>query len=459
MFANKSVPRGENLGKEYRGLNLNREINRFNIDLNAGGVGDPQAWRRDYVGNWIYAPRYINLPDHEVPYQFRYNIERIRMGKDTNLDHWEQNYDGQWEYYPDGNRHVQAQRRNDEILARQRFQESERRRLDEGEDEVRSAESYHSETSQPSDIPGMLTPKMPNLVNLPVNEYNRELIKKIRRSYKKLKREYPSRPMGDRLRGLHWPELEKFRNLVFELNYQRQAISNDQVGRRDFIYPRGRGLGPLASLTPFSVQELGFGSEPRTRERIEDEPGYERGVRLRRQGNPWNGHITREHDRELRSIERATGLNRIPATIKYWILHSKITWRLYTGDYSLTQRFIDTIDRIVRDAVRGGRDFRQEVRDYLEQQGMVGQEIENLLQDLSGVLLELMNLPGNILSIPQQAFNYLKELFTSFLTPRVTEPQPEPEIVSPFVRYRQRGGKTRKKNKSRKKTKRKSRKR
>ena len=48
-------------------------------------------------------------------------------------------------------------------------------------------------------------------------------------------------------------------------------------------------------------------------------------------------------------------INRISATIKYWILHSKITWRLYTEDYSFTQRFIDGIDRIVRDAVREER--------------------------------------------------------------------------------------------------------
>ena len=40
--------------------------------------------------------------------------------------------------------------------------------------------------------------------------------------------------------------------------------------------------------------------------------------------------------------------------------------------------------------------------EILLQQGIVGEEIENLLQDLSKVLLELMNLPGNILSIPQK---------------------------------------------------------
>ena len=235
MFANRSEPRGENLGKKYKGLSLNREINRFNIDLEAGGVGDPQAWYQDYVGNWIYAPRYINLPDHEIPHQFRYNIERIRMEKDPDLDHWEKDYDGQWEYYPYGNKLFHARKRHEELVTRQREIKEERRRLEEGEDEIRSAESYHSETSQPSDIPGMLTPKMPNLEHLPINEYNRELIKKIRRSYKKLKREYPSRPMGDRLRGLHWPELENFKNLVFELNFQRKAIFYDQEGIHDFI--------------------------------------------------------------------------------------------------------------------------------------------------------------------------------------------------------------------------------
>ena len=73
------------------------------------------------------------------------------MEKDPDLDHWEQGYDGQWKYRPDGNSRVQAQRRHDAMVARQRFQESERRRLEEGEDEIRSAESYHSETSQPSD--------------------------------------------------------------------------------------------------------------------------------------------------------------------------------------------------------------------------------------------------------------------------------------------------------------------
>ena len=450
MFANRSVPRGENFGKIYEGRSLNDSRNRYNIDLELGGVGDPDAWRQDYVGNWIYSPRYRNLEIYEMPVEFRTNFESYRMEVDPDPDNWEQRYSGEWIYHPGGTPAVRERRRRI-------FRAEETRRLQEGEDEVRSVESYHSETSQPSDIPGILTPKMPNLENLPVNEYNRELIKKIRRSYKKLKSEYPNRPMGDRLIGLYWAELENFKNLVFELNYQRQAILNDRVGRRDFIYPRGRGWGPLTSLTPFSIQELGFGSEPRTRERIEDEPGYERGVRLRRQGNPWNGHITRDHDRQLRSIERATGLNRIPATINYWILHSKITWRLYTEDYSLTQRLIDTIDRIIRDAVRGGRDFRQEVRQYLLQQGMIGEEIEELLQDLSRVLLELMNLPGNILSIPQRSFDYLKDLFKSFVeTRRIPEPQPEPETIieSPFVRYRRRsGGKTRKK--SRKRTKRK----
>ena len=36
---------------------------------------------------------------------------------------------------------------------------------------------------------------MPNLEELPDNEYNRDLIKKIRKFYKKIKQEYPTRPM------------------------------------------------------------------------------------------------------------------------------------------------------------------------------------------------------------------------------------------------------------------------
>lgn len=451
MFGSRSEFGGKNFGKMYQGRDLNDSRNRYDIDLELGGVGDPDAWNQPYVrGEWFYNPRYRNLEIYEMPVEFRTNFESYRNEVDPDPDNWEQRYNGEWNYYPEGTPAVRERRRR---IARA----EETRRLQEGEDEVRSAESYHSEESEPSNIPGMLTPKMPNLENLPVNEYNRELIKKIRRSYKKLKSEYPNRPMGDRLRGLYWEELENFRDLVFDLNYQRQAIINDRVGRRDFIHPRGRGWGPLTSVTPFSIQELGFGSEPRTRARIEDEPWHDRMVRLRRQGDPWDGHITRDHDRQLRSIERATGLNRIPATILYWILHSKITWRLYTEDYSLTQRFIDTIDRIIRDAVRGGRDFRQEVREYLLLQGMVGEEIEELLQELSGVLLELMNLPGNILSIPGEAYNYLKDLFTSYLN---SEPEPEPEaerpIVSPFVPYRRSGGKTRKR--SRKRSRKKSRK-
>ena len=247
--------------------------------------------------------------------------------------------------------------------------------------------------------------------------------------------------MGDRLRGLHWPELENFRNLVFELNFQRESILNDQVGRIDLIYPRERGYGPLTSIVPFSVQNLGFGSGIRTRARIEDEP--------------WNGYVTPEHDAQLRELENTRGLNRIPATVRYWILHSKIAWRIYTGDYSLTQRTVDTITRIITESIRAGRDFRQEVRDYLLQQGVVGQEIENLFQSLSGVLLELMNLPGNILSIPQRSFNYLRDLFTSFVQARLAQPEPEPEpepesrIVSHFRPYQ---GRTKKRKKSRRRT-------
>ncbi len=432
---------------------LDNIVNRVNIDLRRGGVGDPEAWKL-VGGRWLYVPNYLFLPDDKIPFIFRNNFERIRMKKDPNPDNWEQSKEtGQWRYYPNGNPTVQERRR----IERQRFQESERRRLEEGEDEIRSAESYHSETSQPSDIPGMLTPKMPNLENLPINEYNRELIKKIRRSYKKLKREYPSRPTGDRLRGLHWPELENFRNLVFDLNYQRQAIINEQGNRRDFIYPRRRGYGPLTSLTPLSVQNLGFGSGVRTRVRMEDEPWYDNMIRLRRQGNPWNGYLTPEHSTQLRSLENARGLNRIPATIRYWLLHSEIAWRLYTGDYSWTQRTVDTITRIITESIRAGRDFRQEVRDYLLQQGFAGREIENLFQNLSGILLELMYLPGNILRIPQRSFNFLRDLFTSFIQARLSQPEPEPEpepeprIVSHFRPYQ---GTTKKRKKSRRRTRR-----
>ena len=459
MFANKSKNsgvsneyfEGEDFGNVYEGKDLNIEKNRYDIDIKLGGVGDPYAWEKvfkPYIGgfSWFYNPRYTaDLQIYEIPAELRVNLESYRKVVDPNPDNWVQRYNGQWKYYPEGNPSMQVKRVREKLLKKQKERKAEKSRIDEGIEEIRSAESYHSEESQPSNIPGMLTPKMPNLENLPDNEYNRDLIKRIRRSYKKLKREYPTRPMGDRVIGLYWSELENFKDLVFELNYQRQAIINDQVGRNDFIYPRGRGWGPLTSLTPFSIQELGFGSAPRTRIKIQDEPWYRE---RKRNEDPWNGWITRDHASQLNSINSAYGLNRIPATIKYWILHSKITWRLYTEDYSLTQRFIDTIDRIVRDAVRGGRDFRQEVRTYLRQQGMVGQEIENLLQDLSGVLLELMNIPGNILKIPGKAYNYLKDLFTSYFN---SEPEPEPEaerpIVSQFVPYRRRrsGRKTRKK--------------
>tara|TARA_Y100000389_G_scaffold53241_1_gene49104 strand:- start:1467 stop:2894 length:1428 start_codon:yes stop_codon:yes gene_type:complete len=463
MFKN----RGENFGKMYKGRNLNDSRNRYNIDLENGGVGDPQAWYQDYVGNWIYAPRY--LVEYEIPYEFRNNIERIRMEKDPNLDNWDQRYDGQWEYHPYGNPSIQEKKRQEVILARQREIMEERRRLEEGEDEIRSAESYHSETSQPSDIPGMLTPKMPNLEHLPINEYNRELIKSIRRSYKKLKEEYPTRPMGDRLRGLNWPELENFKNLVFELNFQRKAIFYDQEGIHDFIYPTQRGVGPLTDMTPFSITSLGFGGTvPRTRANIEDEPYNTNTGDLVRHDNGWNGYITPEHSSQREVIERATGIQRIPATIRYWILHSKITWRIYTGDYSIRQRIVDTLTRIITEEIRAGRDYRQTVRDYLLQQGVVGREIENLFQSLSSVLLELMNLPGNILSIPQTAYNYLKDLFNNLLeSRRVTQPtipviepmdeptiEPGPEIISHFRPYRART-KRRKKYTRRRKTNRK----
>ena len=35
--------------------------------------------------------------------------------------------------------------------------------------------------------------------------------------------------------------------------------------------------------------------------------GMKRG-KIREDKEPWNGYITREHDRQLQSIERATGL-------------------------------------------------------------------------------------------------------------------------------------------------------
>ena len=164
---------------------------------------------------------------------------------------------------------------------------------------------------------------------------------------------------------------------------------------------------------------------------------------------------TPEHSSQREVIERATGIQRIPATIRYWILHSKITWRIYTGDYSITQRIVDTITRIITESRRAGRDFRQEVRDYLLQQGVVGREIEKLFSNLSDVLLELMNLPGNILSIPQRSYNFFKELFTSFLQARLAQPEPEPEaepkIVSHFRPYQ---GRTKKRKKSRRRTRR-----
>jgi len=446
MFKN----RGENFGKMYKGRNLNDSRNRYNIDLELGGVGDPNAWHQGYVGdNWFYNPRYRYLEIDEIPYEFRKNFESYRMELDSDPDNWEQRYRGEWIYHPGGTPEVREQRRR-------KFRAEETQRLEEGEDEIRSAESYHSETSQPSDIPGMLAPKMPNVEHLPVNEYNRELIKKIRRSYKKLKSEYPSRPMGDRLRGLHWPELENFRNLVFELNFQRKAIFYDEEGIHDFIYPTKRGVGPLTSITPFSITSLGFGGTvPRTRANIRDEPYNTNTGDLVRQGNDWNGYITPDHSSQREVIERATGIQRIPATIRYWILHSKITWRIYTGDYSITQRIVDTITRIITESIRAGRDFRQEVRDYLLQQGVVGREIEKLFSNLSDVLLELMNLPGNILSIPQRSYNFFKELFTSFLQARLAQPEPEPEaepkIVSHFRPYQ---GRTKKRKKSRRRTRR-----
>ncbi len=462
---------GEDFGKEYKGRDLNIEKNRYDVDIELGGVGDPNAWslnRDNYTRStrWFYNPRYTSdLQIYEIPAELRVNLEKYRMEVDSNPDNWAQRYNGQWQYYPEGNPSIQSKRRCEEFKRKQESRQAEKERLEAGEDEIRSAESYHSEESQPSDIPGMLTPNMPNLEGLPDNEYNRDLIKRIRRSYKKIKQEYPTRPMGDRVRGLYWPELENFKDLVFELNYQRQAIINDRVGKNDFIYPRGRGWGPLTSVTPFSIQELGFGSAPRTKIKIQDEPWY----RERRRGeDQWNGWITREHASQLNSIDSATGLNRIPATIKYWILHSKITWRIFTEDYSLTQRIIDRITEITTRAIREGRDFRQEVREYLLQQGIVGEGIEDLFQNLSIVLLQLLELPGNILNAPFNAYNRLKAMFTSYLNSRRIEPEPEPEFdpnkSSPFIPYQSRGGKKRKKTrkksnkKSNKKSKRKTKK-
>ena len=77
MFANRSIPRGENFGKMYQGRDLNYSRNRYDIDLELGGVGDPNAWRQDYVGNWIYNPRYRNLEIYEMPVEFRINFEKL----------------------------------------------------------------------------------------------------------------------------------------------------------------------------------------------------------------------------------------------------------------------------------------------------------------------------------------------------------------------------------------------
>ena len=66
------------------------------------------------------------------------------------------------------------------------------------------------------------------------------------------------------------------------------------------------------------------------------------------------------------------------------------------------------------------RDFRQHVREYLSQQGIVGEEIENLLQDLSRDFIRINEFTRNILSIPQKAFNYLKELFKVCRNKKIT---------------------------------------
>ena len=97
-----------------------------------GGVGDPNAWRQDFNGNWFYNPRYRYLEIDEIPQEFRTNFESYRMEIDPNPDNWDQANNGQWFYYPQGTPEVQQKRL---IKAR----EEERRRLQEGEDEIRSA--------------------------------------------------------------------------------------------------------------------------------------------------------------------------------------------------------------------------------------------------------------------------------------------------------------------------------
>ena len=62
----------------------------------------------------------------------------------------------------------------------------------------------------------------------------------------------------------------------------------------------------------------------------------------------------------------------------------------------------------------------------------------------------MLELPENILNAPFNAYNSLKEMFTSYLNSRRRiEPEPEPEFdpnkSSLFVPYQRRGGKMRKK--------------
>ena len=238
MFVNR--PSGEYLGNQYKGINLNNAKNRVEIDLDMGGVGDPDAWRYTYSG-WEYAPRYKGIKYYDqIPEEFKYNFESIRMEKDPNPDNWEQdNLDGQWKYYPFGNLKVQARREHQALLEeerkkkekelkKQREKSEEKERLDECEDEISKPE--YCLQRQSSNIPGILTPKMPNLEGLPQNEYTVYLKNRIIRSYEKLKSEYPTRPMGDRMRNLNWPELNKFNNLLFELDYYRKTLRNDEMG-------------------------------------------------------------------------------------------------------------------------------------------------------------------------------------------------------------------------------------
>ena len=72
-------------------------------------MGDPNAWslnRDNYTRStsWFYNPRYTaDLQIYEIPAELRVNLERYRMEVDPNPDNWAQRYNGQWQYYPEGN--------------------------------------------------------------------------------------------------------------------------------------------------------------------------------------------------------------------------------------------------------------------------------------------------------------------------------------------------------------------